>query len=169
MELVRAVVSAEELEALNVTAEEAGKAIARNFFPVIKKHIGLAVQYGKDCFEAALVDEITQGEGPISCVELLEKVKEATQKIKELVGRVHKTRLCPAENMDENENDLNSHKRNPKLCTSHGCSSTRQMVAEQHVEEKADPIWCSLWVSEWDGNKPVRKDARARTQPGAGK
>ena len=86
-EMVHAVVSEKELETLSVSTEEAAKAISRNFFPIIRRHIALAVQYDKNCFEAALVDAITEGEGPVSCLELLEKVKEATQKIKELVGR----------------------------------------------------------------------------------
>ncbi|KAL8436916.1 hypothetical protein Efla_002114 [Eimeria flavescens] len=88
-ELVKAVASAEQLNALNVSAEAAGAAICKNFLPVIKKHIALAVQYDRDCFEAALVDEITQGEGPISCLELLQKVKQASQRIEELVGGIY--------------------------------------------------------------------------------
>lgn len=85
-EMVRAIVTADELDALNASIDVIAKAIAKNFFPIIKKHIALTVQYDKDCFEGALVDAITDGEGPISSLELLEKVKEASERIKDLVS-----------------------------------------------------------------------------------
>lgn len=86
VEMVRAIASDSEIEALGVPIEEAGKAICKNVFPILKNHLAFVVQYDRNCFEAALVDEITQGEGPIASMELLEKVKEASEKIKELVG-----------------------------------------------------------------------------------
>ncbi|KAL8271054.1 hypothetical protein Esti_005039 [Eimeria stiedai] len=94
-EMVRTIVSTEDLHALDVTVEAAGLAISKNFFPVIKKHIALTLQYDGDSFEGALVDDITQGEGPISSLELLQKVQEASQTIKELVGSMLCMRFSP--------------------------------------------------------------------------
>lgn len=88
-EMMHAIVSDSALEELGVSVEEAGKAVCKNIFPVVKKHIAFIVESNNPNFEAALVDEITQGEGPISSLELLEKVKEATQRIKELVRLSH--------------------------------------------------------------------------------
>lgn len=94
--MVRAIASDSEIEALGVPIEEAGKAICKNVFPILKNHLAFVVQYDRNCFEAALVDEITQGEGPIASMELLEKVKEAEEKIKELVGSACSGKLSEA-------------------------------------------------------------------------
>ncbi|CDJ58397.1 hypothetical protein, conserved, partial [Eimeria maxima] len=87
-EMMRAIVNESALEELGVSAEDAGKAVCKNVFPIVRKHIAFIVEYNQANFEAALVDEITQGEGPISSLELLEKVKQATQRIKELTDIV---------------------------------------------------------------------------------
>ncbi|CDI74555.1 hypothetical protein, conserved [Eimeria praecox] len=101
-EMIRAIVDDSSLESLGISAEDAGKAVARNVFPVIKKRIAFIVGYTGSSFEAALVDEITQGEGPISSLELLEKVKEASQRIKELTGIIE----SQSEKMRELESNL---------------------------------------------------------------
>ncbi|OEH79126.1 hypothetical protein cyc_03220 [Cyclospora cayetanensis] len=77
-ELIHSIATEKELEALGVSAEEAARAVSRNFVPLMKKHLAFAISYSKAAFEAALVDEITQGEGPISCLELLEKMGTVT-------------------------------------------------------------------------------------------
>ncbi|CDJ29455.1 LOW QUALITY PROTEIN: uncharacterized protein EMH_0049790 [Eimeria mitis] len=87
-EMMRAIVGDNGLDALGVSTEDAGKAVCKNVFPVVRKHIAFIIEYNNAYFEAALVDEITQGEGPIASMELLEKVKEASQRIKELTALV---------------------------------------------------------------------------------
>ncbi|CDJ50582.1 hypothetical protein, conserved [Eimeria brunetti] len=87
-EMMKAMLGESGLDALSVTTEEAGAAVCKNIFPVVKKRIGFILDYKGANFEAALVDEITQGEGPIASLELLEKVKAASLRIKELTELV---------------------------------------------------------------------------------